>query len=161
MTETARLWEAFKLAAGDVRYEFSYMKLPTSKNATADIAKGEVVSLKDGRKCAASDPGPFGVATEAISNGSDMRGKVLIKGVVDVTASGSIGQFNYVKPDANGKVAQAAKITVTVPSGSTSVLSKAAQPDLTETGSIPPDGLVGRALDAASLDGDVITILLE
>ncbi len=149
------------MAAGDVKYEFNYMVLPTSKNAAAAITKGEVVSLKDGRKTAALDPGPFGVAIADIANATDMKGKVLIKGVVDVTASGQVGQFNFVKPDANGKVAQAAKIAVAVPAGATAVTSKAAQPDLTESGSIPPDGLVGRALDAAAQDGDVITVLLE
>lgn len=148
------------MAAGDVVYEYAYMLLPTSKNATAAINKGEVVSLKDGRKCAAADPGPFGVAVTNIANGADMKGKVLIKGVVDVVASGQIGQFNFVKPDSDGKVAQASKISVSVPSGSTSVLSKSAQPDLTEAGSIPPDGLVGMALDAASSNGDVITVIL-
>jgi len=149
------------LAAGDVKYEFNYMVLPTSKNATADIAKGEAVSLKDGRRTAASDPGPFGVAIAAIASGAEMKGKVLIKGVVDVTASGIVGQFNFVKPDANGKVAQASTINVVVPAGSTAVTSKAAQPTLTKSGSIPPDGLLGRALDAAGADGDVITVLLE
>jgi len=149
------------LAAGDVKYEFNYMVLPTSKNSTAAITKGEVVSLKDGRKTAAADGGPFGVAIADIANAAEMKGKVLIKGVVDVTASGQIGQFNFVKPDTNGKVAQAAKIDVTVPAGSTAVTSKSAQPTLTKSGSIPPDGLVGRALDAAAQDGDIITVLLE
>lgn len=150
------------MAAGDIKYEqVPFWLLPVSKNATADISKGDVVSLPDGRKCAAGDGGPFGVAIADITSGEDMRGKVLVKGAVDVVAAGAISQFNFVKPAANGQVDVAAKIAVAVPSGATPVTSDAAQPDLTESGSIPPDGLVGRTLDAASTAGDLITVLLD
>jgi predicted RecA/RadA family phage recombinase len=150
-----------KMAAGDVIYEYGFFLLPTSKNATANIAKGDVVSLKDGRKCMAGDDGPFGVAITDIANGEDMKGKVLIKGIVKVVASGSIGQFTYVAPDDNGKVKAAAALSVSVPIGDTPVTSNAAQPNLVETGSYCPDGLVGTALEAASANGDVITIILQ
>jgi len=149
------------MAAGDIRYEFAFFLLPTSKNATVAIAKGDVVSLPDGRKCAAGDGGPFGVAIQAIALGEDMKGKVLIKGAADVVAAGTINQYSYVKPAANGQVAAAAKISVAVPSGATNVTSTAAQPDLTEAGSIPPDGLVGYALDAAAQANDEFTLLME
>jgi hypothetical protein len=149
------------MAAGDVIYEYGFFILPTSKNATAAIAKGDVVSLQDGRKCAAGDDGPFGVAIADIANGEDMKGKVLIKGVVKVVASGSISQFAYVAPDANGKVKAAAVLSVSVPTGETPVTSNAAQPNLLEAGSYCPDGLVGAALEAANANGDVITIILQ
>ena len=149
------------MAAGDIKYEYAFFLLPTSKNATAAIAKGDVVSLPDGRKCAAGDGGPFGIAIKAIASGEDMKDKVLIKGAADVVADGAINQFTYVKPAANGQVEAAAKIAVAVPAGATTVPSTAAQPDLTESGSIPPDGLVGYALDAAAGAGSVFTLLLE
>lgn len=149
------------MAAGDIPYEYGFFMLPTSKNATAAIAKGDVVSLPDGRKCAAGDGGPFGVAIKAIASGADMKGNVLIKGAADVVAAGTISQFSYVKPAANGQVDAASKISVAVPSGGTTVTSTAAQPDLTESGSIPPDGLAGYALDAAAGASSVFTLLLE
>jgi hypothetical protein len=149
------------MAAGDVMYEYGFFLLPTSKTATAAISKGDVVSLTDGRKCAAGDDGPFGVAITDIANGEDMKGKVLIKGVVKVVASGSIGQFAYVAPDNNGKVKAATALSVSVPTGDTPVTSNAAQPNLVEAGSYCPDGLVGAALEAASANGDVITIILQ
>lgn len=148
------------MAAGDIKYEYGFWLLPVSKNATAAINKGDVVSLPDGRKCAAGDGGPFGVAIQDIANGEDMKGKVLIGGVVEVVASGAISQLSFVKPWDNGRVAAASKIAVTVPSGATNVTSTSAQPDLTESGSIPPDGLVGKALEAAG-DGETLTILLD
>lgn len=138
-------------------YEYAFFLLPTSKTATADIAKGDVVSLPDGRKCAAGDDGPFGVAVRDIANGEDLKGKVLVKGVVKVVANGAIAQFKYVAPDANGRVKQASPVAI--PEGATTVTSTAAQPPL--TGSYCPDGLVGRALEAASAAGDEITVMLE
>ena len=43
---------------------------------------------------------------------------------------------------ANGEVKAASALAVTVPSGATPVTSDAAQPDLTESGSIPPEGMI-------------------
>ncbi|MEM2925696.1 MAG: DUF2190 family protein [Methanocellales archaeon] len=149
------------MAAGNVIYEYGFFLLPVSKTAAAAIAKGDVVSLADGRKCAAGDDGPFGVAITDIASGEDMKGKVLIKGVVKVVASGAIGQFKFVAPDANGKVKEAAALSVSIPSGETTVTSTAAQPNLVEAGSYCPDGLVGTALEAASANGDVIAIILQ
>jgi len=148
------------MAAGDIQYEYAFWLLPVSKNATAAITKGDVVSLPNGRKCTTGDGGPFGVAIADIVNGEDMKGKVLFKGAIDVVANGVINQFTYLKPAANGRVESATKIAVAVPSGATPVTSTAAQPDLTESGSIPPDGLVGSNLDPAAQAGDIITILL-
>jgi len=120
------------MSAGDVIYEYGFWLLPTSKNATAAISKGDVVSLPDGRKCATGDSGPFGVAITDIASGENMQGKVLIKGTAKVVTSGAISQFAYVAPDNNGKVKAA---------GAT-------------------DSKVGVALEAASASGDIITIIL-
>jgi hypothetical protein len=43
---------------------------------------------------------------------------------------------------ANGELAAAAAMSVAVPAGATPVTSDAAQPDLTEAGSIPPGGVI-------------------
>jgi len=143
------------LAVGDIAFEYAFFLLPVTKVSTAAITKGELVSLKDGRKAAAGDPGPFGIAVAAIASGEDMKGKVLIKGVAYVAASGVISQFAYAKPDANGKVAAAAKIAVAYDSGANTVGTNPV-----ESGSIPPDGLAGMVLDATTSDGDLTRLVL-
>ncbi len=87
--------------AGDIDMTHDFFLLPSSKNATAAIAKGDIVTLSAGRKFAAGDKGPYGVAREAVSSGADMKGKVAIDGVVYVKAVGAISQFSTVMP-ANG-----------------------------------------------------------
>jgi len=54
----------------------------------------------------------------------------------------------------DGKVRKAASIAVAVPSGSTTVTSNAAQPDLTEAGSLPPGGpIVAHAEESQDASG--------
>jgi hypothetical protein len=125
------------MPAGDVCYEFGFWTLPSSKAAASSIAKGEVVDLSQARRCAQGDTGPFGVALEAIPQGADMRGRVLMKGVVYVAAGGAVGALSYVRPGDGGAVLAAQRIAVTVPSGEVAVTSTAAQPNLVESGSIP------------------------
>ncbi len=85
-------------SAGDIDMTHDFFLLPSSKNATAAIAKGDIVTLSAGRKFAAGDKGPYGVATQAIASGADMKGKVIIDGVVYVKAVGAILQFSAVMP---------------------------------------------------------------
>ena len=65
---------------------------------------------------------------------------------------------------ANGKLKAAADIAVQVPSGSTAVMSTAAQPDLTEIGSIPPYGVIvgfaEESVDASSEDKPIMVRLV-
>jgi hypothetical protein len=130
--------------AGDVDMNVDFLLLPFDKNATAAIAKGQIVSLKDARPWQTGDKGPFGIANQAVSSGSSMRGKVLIDGVIWVAAGGAINQFSPVVPSDVDEVSEQDGYIVTV-SGSTG------------TGAL----LLGdMALDAAVNDGDLIRILL-
>lgn len=130
--------------AGDVDMNVDFLLLPFDKNATAVIAKGQIVSLKDGRPWQSGDKGPFGIANQAVASGSSMRGKVLIEGVIWVAAGGAINQFSPVAPSDVDEVSEQDGYVVTV-SGSTG------------TGAL----LLGdMALDAAVNDGDLIRILL-
>lgn len=85
-------------AAGDIDMTHDFFLLPSSKNSTATIAKGDIVTLSAGRKFTGGDKGPYGVATQAIISGTDMKGKVLVDGVVYVKAVGQIAQFSAVMP---------------------------------------------------------------
>ena len=65
---------------------------------------------------------------------------------------------------ANGKLKAAADIAVSVPSGATTVTSNAAQPDLTEIGSIPPYGVIvgfaEESVDASAEDKPIMVRLV-
>ena len=65
---------------------------------------------------------------------------------------------------ANGKLKAAADIAVQVPSGTTTVTSTAAQPDLTEIGSIPPYGVIvafaEESVDASAEDKPIMVRLV-
>ncbi len=125
------------MAAGDIKYEYGLWLLPVSKTAEADISKGQLVSLSDGVPAAAGDHAPFGVAIEDIASGEDMRGKIIISGVVEVVAGGPISALSYVKAGDGGKVV-----------------------DYVE-GTDAESLIAGIALDAAAGDGDIIRLLLR
>ena len=81
--------------------------------------------------------------------------------IVKLLATGaSIVKGDALVAAADGKVTKAAAITVAVPSGSTTVTSSAAQPDLTEAGSLPPSGPIvafaEESQDASSADKAII-----
>ena len=65
---------------------------------------------------------------------------------------------------ANGKLKAAADIAVSVPSGAVTVTSTAAQPDLTEIGSIPPYGVIvafaEESVDASAEDKSIMVRLV-
>lgn len=65
---------------------------------------------------------------------------------------------------ANGKLKAAADISVSVPSGAVAVTSTAAQPDLTEIGSIPPYGVIvafaEESVDASAEDKPIMARLV-
>jgi hypothetical protein len=128
--------------AGDIDMTHDFFLLPSSKNATAAIAKGNIVSLKDGRPWQSGDKGPFGVANQAVANGADMKGKILVDGVVWVQAGGAINQYASIVPSDVDEVSEQDGYSVAV-SGSTGV------------GGL----LLGEiAYDAAVNDGDLIRV---
>ncbi|MGA2971898.1 MAG: hypothetical protein ABSE39_04640 [Candidatus Bathyarchaeia archaeon] len=129
-------------SAGDIDRTHDFDLLYVSKNATAAIAKGNIVSLKDGRPWQSGDTGPFGVANQAVASGADMKGKIIVDGVVWVAAGGAITQFSSVVPSDVDEVSEQDGYSVTV-SGATG------------TGALL---LSLMAYDAAVNDGDLIRI---
>jgi hypothetical protein len=114
---------------------------------------------------------PLGVAdydarykiTDAYPDKSPVR---VLKGsivVVVTLASGnnvSKGQALVCAP--NGEVKAAADIAVSVPSGTTTVTSNAAQPDLQEIGSIPPYGvIVGFAEESVDASAEAKPLMMR
>ena len=81
---------------------------------------------------------------------------VLVRGKVKLTAAGAISVGAAVKAAGSGKV-QAAASTVTVPTGSTTVVSTSAQPSMTVESGIA----FGVALQSASADGDTILAIVD
>ncbi len=128
-------------SAGDID-SADFRLLLSSKNATAAIAKGNIVSLRDGRPWQSGDKGPFGIANQAVASGADMKGKIVVDGVVWVQAGGAINQFASVVPSDVDEVSEQDGYSVTV-SGSTG------------TGGLL---LAEVAYDAAVNDGDLIRI---
>ncbi len=141
--------------AGDVDITHDFFLLPSSKNAASAIAKGDIVQLNAARTWTAGDKGPFGVAREAIASGADMKGKVVLDGVVWILANAAISQFDAVTPATGQRVATA--VALAIPSGGTAMTSTSANPAL--TGSLPTGGMVmGMALDVASGAGVLLRV---
>jgi len=92
------------MAPGDVNRLRDFTLLDYSVTATADVAKGDIVTLKAGRKWQSGDGGPYGVATRATSSGVDLKGRVLIDGVVAVLCSKTVTVQTYVKPASSTQV---------------------------------------------------------
>ncbi|MGD0175812.1 MAG: hypothetical protein ABSC50_03185 [Candidatus Bathyarchaeia archaeon] len=128
--------------AGDIDMTHDFFLLPSSKNATATITKGQIISLKDGRPWQAGDKGPFGIANQGVASGADMKGKIVVDGVVWVAAGGAINQFSPVVPSDVDEVSEQDGYSVTV-SGATG------------TGALLLSEI---AYDAAAQDGDLIRI---
>ena len=129
-------------SAGDIDMTHDFFLLPVSKNATATITKGQIISLKDGRPWQAGDKGPFGVANQGVASGADMKGKIVVDGVVWVAAGGTINQFSPVVPSDVDEVSEQDGYSVTI-SGSTG------------TGALLLSEI---AFDAAVNDGDLIRV---
>ena len=144
---------------------------PSNKILVAGQPKGtadhQVVLAGDGEK------NPVGVAdymgkqpiTDAYPDKESIR---VLKGSIVVVATLASGN-NVAKGAplvcaANGKLKAAADISVSVPSGTTTVTSNAAQPDLMEIGSIPPYGVIvgfaEESVDASAGDKPIMVRLV-
>jgi hypothetical protein len=147
------------VAAGDVILEAEFQMLAFTKLATAAIAKGDIVTLNAGRKWTTGDKGPYGVARQAIANGADMKGKVVVDGPVYVVADDAIVQFKKVVPSAAAKVSECAAMTGTLTTGTDHVTLASGT---TLAGGIPPEGWpLGTSQSAATGDGDLIIVDVE
>jgi len=69
-----------------------------------------------------------------------LKGPIVV--VATLAASQSITKGQALVCAANGQVKAGATLSVSVPSGATAVTSNAAQPDLTEAGTVPPGGVI-------------------
>jgi len=69
-----------------------------------------------------------------------LKGPIVV--VATLASGNNVSKGQALVCAANGQVKAAADISVQVPSGATAVTSTAAQPDLTEIGSIPPYGVI-------------------
>jgi hypothetical protein len=134
------------------------------KKGTADY---QVVLTADGEKnpVGVADYDPRYKISDAFSDKHSVR---VLKGAIVVVATLLTGN-NAVKGQplvcaADGKVKLAADISVSVPAGSTNVTSDAAQPDLTEIGSIPPYGVIvgfaEESIDASAADKPIMVRLV-
>jgi hypothetical protein len=130
----------------------AFFFLPVTKNATATITKGQIISLKDGRPWQAGDKGPFGVANQGVASGADMKGKIVIDGIVYVAAAGAIVQFAPVVPSTVAYVTTASTLALgTGASGGTGM-----------TGSLMPGGMIlGMGFDATTNPGDLLRVKLK
>lgn len=82
-------------------------------------------------------------------------------GIAVIEAGGAVSVGGAVVADANGKAIAATALAATVDSGVTTVTSSAANGAIiTVAGSETPQIINGRALDAASADGDFIRVKL-
>jgi hypothetical protein len=91
-------------SAGDIDMAHDFFFLPVTKLATAAINKGDIVTLSAGRSFQDGDVGPYGIANQAIASGADMKGKVVIDGVVYVKTVGALSQFAMAMPASSTEV---------------------------------------------------------
>jgi len=91
-----------------------------------------------------------------------MKGPIVI--VATLLTGNNVAKGDALVCAANGKLKAAAAIAVQVPSGSTTVTSNAAQPDLLEIGSIPPYGVIvgfaEESVDASAADKSIMVRLV-
>ena len=91
-----------------------------------------------------------------------MKGPVVV--VATLLTGNNVAKGQALICAANGKLKAAADIAVSVPSGAVTVTSTAAQPDLTEIGSIPPYGVIvafaEESVDASAEDKSIMVRLV-
>ncbi len=124
--------------------------------AGSAITKGYVVKLTGDLQVghSANNDKSIGIALKSAASGEYLP--VLVRGKVKLTAAGAISVGAAIKAAGSGKV-QAAAATVTVPAGSTTVVSTSAQPSMTVESGIA----FGVALQSASADGDTILCIVD
>lgn len=151
--------------------------LTTSLTAAADTDPNLFIDFS-GAVCGTQGMKPLGVSEVKTLSGEQLG--VICQGIAVVLSGGAITKGVAVITNNAGKAIAASALacatttttdgTVTVPSGATPVTSDAAQPTLvvdlasdstsTLSGAVPPDEIVGYALDAASGAGEYIRVLL-
>ena len=129
--------------------------LITSIKAAANISKNYLVGF-DGNICS-NNAKPLGVSNADAS--TDEQLPLVCKGIALVYSYKALSQGDPLVCH-TGKVNTADSLAVGIPVDTTPVLSDAAQPTLSLTGSILPQVIVGYALDDASGADVLIRILL-
>jgi hypothetical protein len=129
--------------------------LITSIKAAVNISKNYLVGF-DGNICA-NNAKPLGVSNADTS--TDEQLPLVCNGIALVYSYQALSQGDPLVCH-TGKVNTADSLAVGIPVDSTPVLSDAAQPTLSITGSILPQVIVGYALDDASGADVLIRVLL-
>ena len=134
--------------------------LISSVKTTVAITKNLFINF-NGSLCANSAKA-LGVSNADADLGEELP--VMIAGIALVYSGAAItlnaNGYKEVISDANGKAREANNLSVSVPAGATPVASSSAQPNLTETVSIPPESINGYAMDASSGADQLIRVRL-
>ena len=134
--------------------------LISSVKTTVAITKNLFINF-NGSLCANSAKA-LGVSNADADLGEELP--VMIAGIALVYSGAAItlnaNGYKEVISDANGKAREANNLSVSVPAGATPVASSSAQPNLTETGSIPSESINGYAMDAATGADQLIRVRL-
>jgi hypothetical protein len=81
-------------------------------------------------------------------------------GIVLVESGGTFSIADAIVSDSTGRAVAATTFSALFPSGSTPVLSDAAQPDLNLAGGVLPQAINGHAMEAATASGQYVQIML-
>ena len=134
--------------------------LISSVKTTAAITKNLFINFNGG--LCANSAKALGVSNADADLGEELP--VMIAGIALVYSGAAItlnaNGYKEVISDGNGKAREANNLSVSVPAGATAVTSTAAQPNLTEAGSIPPESINGYAMDAATGADQLIRVRL-
>ena len=131
--------------------------LKTTIKAAVNLTKRRFVDFA-GNPCAAGEASK-GVAMHKTDSGK--LATLISLGIAEVEVGAAVAVGDAIVSDANGKGIKAVTLAVTVDSGGTTVTSTSANGAITTVaGSVPPEIILGRALDVGSADGDVVRVLL-
>ncbi len=124
--------------------------------AQTDLQKNYFVSFNGGLPQANSKP--LGVVNS--DTGAGNMCPVTVNGVALVKSGSAISKGSPVTTDASGRAVPVSNLTVSVPQGSTNVMSSTSFPSLLIYGGQLPQSIAGYALDSASGADELIRVLL-
>lgn len=131
--------------------------LTTSIKASSDLNKNLFVGF-DGNLPSANSK-PLGVVNADTYAGNMCP--VTVSGIALVKSGSAVPLGSAVTTDASGRAVPALNFSVSVPQGSTTVLSNSSFPSLLLFGGVLPQAVAGYALDSASGADQLIRVLLK
>lgn len=124
--------------------------------AQTDLNKNHFVSFNGGLPQANSKP--LGVVNA--DTGAGNMCPVTVNGIALVKSGSIITKGSPVTTDASGRAVPVDNLTVSIPQGSTNVMSSSASPSLLIFGGALPQSIAGYALDSATGADELIRIHL-